>query len=211
MQIQESQTSDRADRLRVGVTGHRDERLGNGNLATLRLRIRNVMIGISRIGCAVTVISPLAEGADQLAAEEAIEAGYRLECPLPFPREEYALDFGDGAPVQAFRSLLARAAVVDELPGTRLSPDAERAAYAAVGARVLDDADLLLAVWDGQEARGAGGTAEVVALAKARGMPIIWVDAAAPHPVKVVAGQDAACAGLSERLRMVMSEQIEQR
>jgi hypothetical protein len=41
---------------------------------------------------------------------------------------------------------------------------------------MLDHADLLWAVWDGQPARGYGGTADVVAAARAKGLPVrvIW-------------------------------------
>ena len=51
-------------------------------------------------------------------------------------------------------------------------------AWASV--RMLDDADVLFAVWDGQPARGYGGTADVVAEARRRKVPVrvIWPDGA---------------------------------
>ncbi|MFF4619567.1 hypothetical protein [Nonomuraea jabiensis] len=47
-------------------------------------------------------------------------------------------------------------------------------------ASILEDADLLFAVWDGQPARGYGGTADVVAEARRRGVPVrvIWPEGA---------------------------------
>jgi hypothetical protein len=41
---------------------------------------------------------------------------------------------------------------------------------------MLADADVLLAVWDGQPARGYGGTADVVNAARDQGIPvtIVW-------------------------------------
>jgi hypothetical protein len=41
---------------------------------------------------------------------------------------------------------------------------------------MIDTADELLAVWDGQPARGHGGTADVVAYARSHGKPVhvIW-------------------------------------
>ena len=41
---------------------------------------------------------------------------------------------------------------------------------------MLDHAGQLWAVWDGQPARGYGGTADVVAAARAKGLPVrvIW-------------------------------------
>jgi hypothetical protein len=185
VQRQDGRRRDRVAQIRVGITGHREDRLGNGDLAALRARVADILTVISRIGDGrVTIISPLADGADQLVAEEALAAGFRLECPLPFPLDDYALDFGED--VGDLRALLARAAVVEELPGSRTTPEARRAAYTAVGERVVRDADLLLAIWDGQEARGEGGTADIVALGRRRGLPIIWIDAGPPHPVEVL-------------------------
>ena len=45
---------------------------------------------------------------------------------------------------------------------------------------MLAKADRLFAVWDGQPARGYGGTADVVAEARARGIPVtvIWPEGA---------------------------------
>jgi hypothetical protein len=45
---------------------------------------------------------------------------------------------------------------------------------------MIDTADELIAVWDGQPARGYGGTADVVAYARRRGKPVhvIWPDGA---------------------------------
>ena len=35
-----------------------------------------------------------------------------------------------------------------------------------------------MAVWNGQEARGPGGTGEIVAAARARLLPLTWIEAA---------------------------------
>jgi hypothetical protein len=44
------------------------------------------------------------------------------------------------------------------------------------GRAVVDNSSLLVAVWDGQPARGLGGTADVVAYARQRSIPVtvIW-------------------------------------
>lgn len=48
------------------------------------------------------------------------------------------------------------------------------------GIYMLDRADQLLAVWDGQPARGYGGTADIVRAAQERAVPVtvIWPDGA---------------------------------
>ena len=48
--------------------------------------------------------------------------------------------------------------------------------YIAWGHTGVDRSSVLVAVWDGQPARGLGGTADVVAYARQRGVPmeVIW-------------------------------------
>jgi hypothetical protein len=45
---------------------------------------------------------------------------------------------------------------------------------------MLHNIDLLIAIWNGEEAAGRGGTAEIVGRAITDGMPIIWIDPATP-------------------------------
>ena len=40
----------------------------------------------------------------------------------------------------------------------------------------VDGSDVLIAVWDGEPARGRGGTAEVVAYARSLGKPVVLID-----------------------------------
>jgi hypothetical protein len=47
---------------------------------------------------------------------------------------------------------------------------------------VLEDCDVLLAIWDGQDAQGQGGTGGTVAEARARGIPVVWVHAGNRRP-----------------------------
>jgi hypothetical protein len=162
--------------VRVGIVGHRNNRLRPEDIPAL---VRNVEETLDRVAqmCAsratLSVTSALAEGADRLGAEAALEAGYRLECPLPFPRQEYENDFDTDESRREFRKLLCAAHTVWELPGTRGSaPEA----YAAVGNALLAHSDLLIAIWDGEEAHGRGGTAEVVHAAAVR-MPVVWIHA----------------------------------
>ena len=175
------------DGLRVGVTGHRPDRLAKADLPELRARVAEVLSALQDGSCGrVTLVSALAEGADQLVAEVALAAGLRLVSPLPFPLETYDLDFANGHALGAFRTLLAQAAEVEELPGSRDSPGERAAAYAAVGARIVDRVDALLAIWDGAQSRGAGGTADVVAQARRAGVPSVWISATTPHRVTIL-------------------------
>ncbi|MBR1138922.1 MULTISPECIES: DUF4231 domain-containing protein [Bradyrhizobium] len=116
------------------------------------------------------MVSPLAEGSDRLAAEEALKAGYSLYAPLPFLQAEYERDFP--ATVEAFRTLLSRADVL-ELDGTR---EFASESYRQAGRFVVRNCDLLIAVWDGASERGPGGTAEIVRFATNLKVPVWWID-----------------------------------
>lgn len=174
--------------LKVGVTGHRPNRLVDIDDTALRQSIREALTAIvnGTPGYQRTVISPLAEGADRMVAWEALNAGYRLVCPLPFSREEYARDFTTVDSHAEYSALLSQADTVVELPGTRDTPDCTDAAYAAVGRHIVSRSDLLIAVWDGHRARGDGGTADVVAAALANRMPVIWIATQPPSRVRVI-------------------------
>ncbi|QIK97042.1 DUF4231 domain-containing protein [Sphingomonas sp. HDW15A] len=120
----------------------------------------------------ITLASPLADGADQIAAQAAIERGWRLQAILPFAREEYQRDFEHEDPAQVFEDLLTRADCVLELPGSR---EEEPAAYLLAGRATVAHCDILVALWDGAPPRGRGGTAEIVENAVVAGVPVVHV------------------------------------
>jgi hypothetical protein len=55
-------------------------------------------------------ISPIADGADQIAAEVALELGWELEAVLPFEREHYRASLANHGSRERFDALLGRAA-----------------------------------------------------------------------------------------------------
>src|SRR5438067_9276021 len=108
--------------LHVGITGHRivteTSAIWHGLTEAL------AQIATAYPGRPLLVLSSLAEGADRMAAEAVLrQPGSELIAVLPFPRQEYAADFGVvGSPSRVhFEALLARASEVVELPscGTR--------------------------------------------------------------------------------------------
>jgi len=129
--------------------------------------------------CEWVVLSSLAEGADRLIAERAMAVlGARLVAVLPLPPKRYEQDFGSEASRQQFRRLLGRAAE-RVIP----APHASRPeAYRTAGRYVADHSDALIAIWDGEMAQGTGGTGEIVASARERGMPVAWIEAGNREP-----------------------------
>ena len=198
--------------FRVGVVGHRPDRLGAADLPVLGNVVERLL---REVRCAVAafaddersrrfyaataptvrVVSSLAEGADRMLAAKALELGYELCCPLPFPQSEYERDFlpdrsRESHSLEGFRSLLERARndtslVVFELDGNRAE---EQRAYAAAARVLLHQSDLLVAIWDGREERGPGGTAQTVREARRMQVPVVWIDAVAPHACQLLDG-----------------------
>ena len=128
-------------------------------------------------------VSPLAEGADQIAAEVALELGFSLQAVLPFARDDYRRDFNDERSAARYDALIGKAESVLELPGVRSD---EPAAYMMAGRATVAHCDAMIAVWDGLPARGHGGTAEVVQLAIRRGTPVVHLPVDGVTPPRLV-------------------------
>lgn len=166
--------------ITVGFTGHRPNRLHIGE-TRVAVRLREVLTAL-RDGARssepiepLIAISPLAEGSDRLFGQAALDLGYELQALLPFKSADYETTFGDATTTSIYRTLLAQAARVQELPG---SLNDTTAAYEAMGRAMVDDGDILVAVWDGKPAAGRGGTPDIIEYAIAGGRPVIWIDAA---------------------------------
>jgi hypothetical protein len=149
---------------RVGITGHRDL-----PEPTCKLVSAAIATHLGRFG-SIDGISSLAEGADQIFAEQVLKLGGALTAVIP--SADYGRSFETSAGKATYRRLRAQATEVIELPFRSSSGKA----YLAAGQRVVGRADQLLAVWDGTPSRGVGGTADVVAFAEERGVPttVLW-------------------------------------
>jgi hypothetical protein len=194
--------------LIVGVTGHRPNRLGDADGDFLRNRIASVLraLGDSRTGDSKTLLSALAEGADRIVAREALNLGFRLEAVLPLGQPEYEKDFRSDESLAEFRELLARSDAVYELSGSGATRESRDSAYDGVGRGILERADALVAVWDGRPARGEGGTAEVLGNALERAIPVIWIEANAPHETRLLTTEgDGAFPTDPARLRAALT------
>jgi hypothetical protein len=113
-------------------------------------------------------IGSLAPGADQLFARLVLRAGGTIHAVIPFAGIERSMP-PDG--VAGYRELVTRASV-EILPPNRTDDDA----YLEAGLQVVNQSELMFTVWDGEPARGKGGTAEVVDYARRRGVAIVHLD-----------------------------------
>lgn len=155
--------------LVVAVTGHRD--LVASEIPELQ-RLAREFLQTTRDNCGdtpVVVLTPLAEGAGQLVAKEALGLGLRLVVPLPMPKDLYLEGFASDAARQEFDWLTSQAEEF-ELPlvagNTREAIEqpgpARDKQYAQLGMYLSGHCHLLLAIWDGKESGQLGGTAQVV-------------------------------------------------
>ena len=156
--------------LIVSVTGHRD--LVAEEIAGIR---ENVSAFLTELlteypDRGVSVMTALAEGADQLVAEEALRLHIPLIVPLPMPRKLYIEDFDSTYSREKFEFLCSHAAEIYELPITpdntpetiREHGENRDRQYAQLGVFLCAHCHILLALWDGKDNDKLGGTAQVV-------------------------------------------------
>jgi hypothetical protein len=180
--------------LNVGVTGHRAGRLGAENSAAVGTALEMLLARLEAAraaaqaaahadfaaGGGLRLITMLATGADTLAATAAVAIGAEIQAILPFPRAAYLRDFADGTERETFLGLLARATAAIELPGEAAEGGK---AYERGGRLLVGACDVLIAVWDGKESRGRGGTAEIVQYAVDRRRPVFIVAPQMPERI----------------------------
>jgi hypothetical protein len=149
---------------RIGITGH--QRLPDP--AAWQWAAEVLSRELDSAPTPLLIVTSLAVGADQLLAQLGEARGAKVHAVLPFPDIERTFAAED---LPEYRKLLRHASVeVLNTPGT------DEDAYLAAGRRVVEIADVLIAIWDGLPAKGKGGTADIVQYAIASGCPIIHVN-----------------------------------
>jgi hypothetical protein len=153
--------------LAIGFTGHRkvpDE-------AKSRHAIRDFLAQQQKSHQGVVYgISSAASGGDQLFAESCLELNIPLRVLLPRPAEQFRADFDDASWQRTVR--IMESAISVEVTGRYESRNEQ---YYDCGIQTVAESQLLMALWDGQPSRGAGGTQEMVAYARKTGHPIAWI------------------------------------
>ena len=154
--------------LKIGVTGHQ------GLTEDTELMVRDSIATYLGTKIHIVGVTSLAEGADQIFAEEVLKAGGELE--IVIPSDHYESSFESTAARSNYERVKAMAKAVIQLEFVNPSQDA----YLAAGKKIADVADELIAVWDGKEAVGHGGTGDVVHYAQGIGkkVVIVWPEGA---------------------------------
>ena len=152
----------------VAVTGHRD--LRPQDLDHLREEVRSIFVGMrSRMPhTPILLLTGLAEGADQLVAEVALEQQALLVAAIPMPIDIYKEQMSAAAGTNLER-LLALSVVRIMLPLEGRALDAIRASetvradcYEALALFLARYGQSLIALWDGADSQKRGGTSRIV-------------------------------------------------
>jgi hypothetical protein len=148
--------------LLVGVVGH--TRLRQEDVPLLSGKVREILQGFREKypHTPVVVVSSLAEGADQICADVALELGMEVIAPLPFPPDLYETRFKNEAAKARLRQLSQDSHVRIFYPGSTDGKDIDFASiikdddlrgqrYAEAAIFVSRHSHAMLALWDGEE------------------------------------------------------------
>jgi hypothetical protein len=159
-------------RLKIAVCGHRHLHDPNHFETGIQFAIRRIQQAYPEHS--YQVFSCLAEGADRLLAKRFIEVlDADLTVVLPLPERDYLKDFQSGDSIREYKDLTLLSKEVVPAGRGQIRPQA----YQAANHYLVENCDLLVAIWDGLPARGPGGTAEVVQIARQIGQPLLWIHA----------------------------------
>ncbi|XKH58548.1 DUF1273 domain-containing protein (plasmid) [Citricoccus nitrophenolicus] len=152
----------------VMVTGHRPHLMNPVQASWAESELQRLAVKLrDEHGC-TEAISGMALGADTWWAKAALGAGLRLAAYIPCESQPSRWSAADRRTWEQLRVEATREVVVGTVPNART--------FHARNDAMLQDADLVVAVWDPTVT--TGGTAATVAKARRRGMDIIIVDLA---------------------------------
>lgn len=153
----------------LGIVGHRYL----GDRRTVEFVFQECMAILSRSltdHSDVVALSAIAEGADTLFAEAALELGIPLDIVRPFSK--YASDFKTAGAKRRYERLRAFARREAKLGHEERSG----LAYQEAMQWIVTHSDLLIVAWNGQPARGSVGTGEAVKQAVNLERPWVHLD-----------------------------------
>ncbi|MCF7805111.1 MAG: hypothetical protein K9N46_04505 [Candidatus Marinimicrobia bacterium] len=162
--------------INIGITGHRNlDDIGwiNSHLEYFCKDLIQQLQGEDSFKDILTVYSALADGADQIVAENLIKnLDANLNAILPMDKTEYKKEFQSKKAQLNFEKLIKISSrIIVEGDSTE-----REEAFLKSGKFIVNNCDILIALWDGKPANGKGGTAEIVSYANEVDKPIFWVN-----------------------------------
>ncbi len=167
----------------IGFSGHRNLPHPDATREALLSTLQSLQSAAALKGAKVELYTSAAAGADLLALSCARSLNIPVHLLLPLPEADFAADFeGRGEEWAQASEFIAAARRGDNGGTTRVLRDhpLRDDCYYGQVTRIVDACDLLLVVWDGEAARGPGGTGDAVELAKARHRPLLHISSVNP-------------------------------
>ena len=149
--------------MKIGISGHQQRKGINWGWVedTLDFELAGRHVD--------AVYSSLAIGSDQIFTSVALRHALPVVGVIPFPG--YERTFKDFQKKRYFELRDAcKEVIVLDWPGN------DETAFLNAGKWIVSATDLLFAVWDGKQAEGIGGTADIVKFACERGNPVLHIN-----------------------------------
>ncbi len=177
--------------FRIGVVGHRSDKLSAEISAALPSTLSTLFSTLNsqvhttfkktesmydkQQPATIRLVSGLADGADLMAAEAAQSITWHTQFLLPESLENFKARLSQDEQL-AFEVVLSKSSSLTEI--TVCGDEALTAEpHVALGDLLLQNIDILVAVWDGASGRGKGGTADLISQAIELQVPVLWLDA----------------------------------
>lgn len=145
--------------LVLAVTGHRD--VLPKDKERLFFEVTRVIQELTQRlpATPIVLLSALAEGADMIAAEAAIEENIQLHAVLPYEKKKYITSFEEKGSINIFNDLYEKSS----RKYTLQCPSSDKIdCYQHLGEYLADHCNILIALWDGEPSSKRGGTSWVV-------------------------------------------------
>lgn len=150
--------------INIAITGHRALALNEINRYRKAISDIIIKIKLQYANSSINLLTGMAEGADIIAAEEALKQGLNIIAVLPFKADEFIKTFNDKYYEEPFYSLIDKADKIIDL--SELYPEAKGDnRYTKLGEYLVCKSQILIAVWDGNYNNKLGGTGDVVQMA----------------------------------------------
>ncbi len=153
----------------IGASGHQN--LGDETTQHfVTQNFRELLLAYRQREHNIILYSALAQGADQLFVQIALELGVPVEIVLPCA--DYETIFSSDKERSDYRRLLRSCQESHQLPAQECSDDA----FLAAGQWIVDQSNFMILAWNGLPPKGRGGTGDVASYARSVGCPFVHLD-----------------------------------
>ncbi|MFT3908235.1 MAG: hypothetical protein QM737_02320 [Ferruginibacter sp.] len=165
------------EQLIIGVTGHRH--LEDAGKVEHEIRLAITKLKSQKNPKEIIAYSSLAIGADTIFADVCLspEFGATLKVILPFDLNEYKELGFDKDQSRKLDDLLQRSTETTHITKAVVEKSEVNNYYLKAGKKIVEQCNVIIAVYDGLEAGGTGGTADIVDYVKEQNKELIIIKA----------------------------------